>query len=281
VRVHVCGVRGSTPAPGADFVGIGGHTSCLALAHDGQQAPSLVLDAGTGLRVVTELLGEQAFRGTILLTHLHWDHTQGLPFFRAGDRPDADVCLRLPAQDGPPGQLLDRWMGPPFFPITTSGLRGRWDIGMIEEGVHALTDFDVLAREIPHKGGRTFGYRISDGRSVIAYLPDHGPSALGPGGDGWGEYHDAARELADGVDVLIHDAQHRSVELPAVVSFGHSAAEYAAALGERCRAKRVLLFHHDPSRSDAAVRAITAEVAARVAIPVDAAAEGMVVSLPE
>ena len=100
-----------------------------------------MLDAGTGLRAVTPLLGEHPFRGAILLTHLHWDHTQGLPFFRGGDRPDADVRLLLPAQDGPPEQLLERWMGPPFFPITVSGLRGRWEPAMLEEGEHTIEGF--------------------------------------------------------------------------------------------------------------------------------------------
>ena len=81
MRVHLCGVRGSTPAPGSEFVRYGGHTSCLALCRDGEPAPSLILDAGTGIRTVTALLVGRAFTGTILLTHLHWDHVQGLPFF--------------------------------------------------------------------------------------------------------------------------------------------------------------------------------------------------------
>ena len=99
VRVHLCGVRGSTPAPGAEFLRYGGHTSCVAIAHDDAPAPALVLDAGTGLRQVTALLGGRPFAGTILLTHLHWDHVHGLPFFRAGDREDARVSLLLPVQD--------------------------------------------------------------------------------------------------------------------------------------------------------------------------------------
>ena len=88
MRVHLCGVRGSTPSPGAQFARVGGHTSCVAIAHDGDDHPRLVLDAGTGLRNVTTLLGDAPFEGAILLSHLHWDHTQGLPFFAAGDRPD-------------------------------------------------------------------------------------------------------------------------------------------------------------------------------------------------
>lgn len=274
-------MRGSTPAPGPEFVEIGGHTSCVAIARDGDDGPTLVLDAGTGLRAVTGLLGEQPFRGSILLTHLHWDHTQGLPFFRAGDRPDADVRLFLPAQDGPADRLLDRWMSPPFFPIGTAGLHGQWKFAMLEEGEVSVEGFHVLAREIPHKGGRTFGYRVSDARSAIAYLPDHGPSALGAGADGWGEYHEAAGALVEGVDVLLHDAQHTADELPAVAGFGHSAADYAVALGERCGVGRVLLFHHDPHRTDDAVRRLAADVAGRSRVPVAAAVQGSVITLPQ
>ena len=84
MRLHLCGTRGSTPAPGADYVRYGGHTSCVAVAHDGE-IPTLILDAGTGLREVTPLLAGRPFGGVILLSHLHWDHVHGLPFFRGGD----------------------------------------------------------------------------------------------------------------------------------------------------------------------------------------------------
>ena len=86
MRVTFCGVRGSTPAPGSDFVRYGGHTSCVAIS-TGDAAPDLVLDAGTGLTAVTPLLGGEPFAGSILLGHLHWDHTHGLPFFRGWRRP--------------------------------------------------------------------------------------------------------------------------------------------------------------------------------------------------
>nr|MDP9453856.1 MBL fold metallo-hydrolase [Actinomycetota bacterium] len=124
MRLWVCGVRGSTPAPGDAFCRYGGHTSCLALAHDGE-TPSLVLDAGTGVRQVSGLLDGGPFRGTLLLGHLHWDHTQGLPFFRAADRPDARTTVLLPAQ-GDPVAVLARAMSPPHFPIDPGGLQGAW-----------------------------------------------------------------------------------------------------------------------------------------------------------
>ncbi|MFN2569720.1 MAG: MBL fold metallo-hydrolase [Candidatus Dormibacteria bacterium] len=280
MRVDLCGVRGSTPAPGSDFARYGGHTSCVAVSRDGA-APSLVLDAGTGLRRLSALLGSAPFRGTILLGHLHWDHTHGLPFFSAGDHPGAEVSIRLPAQGEDPRALLDRFLSPPNFPITIAGLQGAWNCAGIDEGRHTLEGFSVLAREIPHKGGRTFGYRVEGGRSTIAYLSDHSPISLGPGSAGLGPCHEAARELAAGADLLIHDAQYTTEELLGSRrrGFGHSAIDYAIELGREAGARRVLLFHHDFNRTDAELDAIAAACAHRE-VPVDVAVEGLVVELP-
>jgi len=277
VRIHLCGVRGSTPAPGAEFVRYGGHTSCVAIAPDDGASdggpgdggpgdgtgPRLILDAGTGLRRVTGLLRGAPFAGTILLTHLHWDHVHGLPFFAAGDRDDARVTLLLPeqeaeqkaGQEGSAGaeEVLARGMSPPHFPITPSGLRGQWSFDTLAPGVFKAEGFTVEAREVPHKGGRTFGYRVSDGHSSVAYIPDHCPTDLGPGPDGWGEYHPDALALAAGADLLIHDAFLLPEEVAAQASFGHAAADYAVALAHRAAARRVLLTHHKPDRTDHAL----------------------------
>lgn len=268
------GVRGSTPAPGHAFARHGGNTSCVALARDGQP-PSLVLDAGTGLRGLGGLLGERPFVGAVLLGHLHWDHTQGLPFCRAVDDDGAEVRLCLPDQDDGDEaiEVLRRAMSPPHFPIGPEGLRGRWTFESLAPGEHHVGGFEVLALDIPHKGGRTFGYRISDGRSAVAYLSDHGPLALGPGPDGWGPYHDTAVVLAAGVDLLIHDAQHVADELPARAAFGHSAADYPVRLAEIAGARSVLLFHHDPNRTDDELDAMVAGFA-DAPVPVAAATEG-------
>jgi len=276
VRVWVCGVRGSTPAPGREFARYGGHTSCVAIGHDGRQ-PTLVLDAGTGIRRVTGLLGGGPFEGTILLGHLHWDHTQGLPFFAAADRPDARTTVMLPHQ-GDASAVLERAISPPHFPIDLGGLRGTWRFTGLQPGAHRIEGFDVLALDIPHKGGRTFGYRISDGGAALAYLSDHSPVTLGPGPAGLGPYHDAAVDLAAGVDVLFHDAQHTAAELPSRASFGHSAADYAVGLGAFAGAATVLLYHHDPARTDAEVDAMVASLQ-QPGLGVCSAKEGMVIDL--
>ena len=281
MRVHLCGVRGSAPAVGRQFADVGGNTSCVAIAHDHEEVPRLVLDAGTGLRSVSTLLAGGPFRGTILLGHLHWDHTYGLPFFRAGDRPDAATRLLVPEQGVPAIDLIARFMGPPAFPIGPDRLRGDWTFESIDEGLHSIEGFEVLAREIPHKGGRTFGYRIDDGVSSIAYLSDHGPAGvLGAGPDGFGPYHEAALELCHEVDLLIHDAQYTAAELPERANFGHSAGEYAVELAQRSGATAVLLFHHDPDRTDREVDAIERALRSSAGPTVGAAREGETISLP-
>ncbi len=278
MRIHLLGVRGSTPTPGPQFARHGGHTSCVAVQRDDGTVP-LVVDAGTGLRHLQSLLDGQAFTGTLLLGHLHWDHTHGLPFSPATDHRDARVRVLAPSEDGRPvDELLAGAMSPPNFPIGPADLRGAWSWETATEGHHVVEGMVVLAREIPHKGGRTFGYRIDDGRHSFAYLSDHMPQALGDGPDGWGEYHDAALALADGVDVLIHDAQYTAEELAARGAFGHAAAEYAVGLGRKAGAGQVVLFHHDPGRTDDELDVIVARFASS-AMPVLAAVEGGVVRL--
>jgi phosphoribosyl 1,2-cyclic phosphodiesterase len=283
VRINLCGTRGSTPAPGRDFVRYGGHTSCLAVTADGAAVPELLLDAGTGIREVTRLLAGGPFCGTVALTHLHWDHVQGLPFFQGGDREDATVRLLLPepAGDAGPGsalEALERGFSPPSFPITPRQLRGDWTITGIEPGEVRLGPLTLLARQIPHKGGRTFGYRVSDGQRSIAYLPDHSPTDLGLGPDGLGVYHDAARELAAGVDVLMHDSFWYAEEFDPALTFGHAAAEYAIGLAAATGAKRVLLLHHRPDRTDTELEKLAAGLRASP-VPVTLASDGEVIRL--
>ena len=280
MRIQLCGVRGSTPAPGPEFVRYGGHTSCVAVTADGDFAPTLILDAGTGLRQVTTLLDDEPFAGTILLTHLHWDHVQGLPFFAGGDSPGARVCLLLPEQEDGAGaeQVLSRSMSPPHFPIRPGQLRGDWTFGTLAEGELRIGPFTVLARQIPHKGGRTYGYRVSDGRSAVAYLPDHCPTEAGQGPDGLGAYHEAATTLAAGAAVLIHDAFLLPEEVPALASFGHAAADYAVGLARHAGAGHVVLFHHRPDRTDTDLDKLAGRLAGSP-VPVRVAAEGEVLSL--
>ena len=118
------------------------------------------------------MFADTPFRGALLLTHLHWDHTQGLPFFPPADNPGAAVELFAPGESDVAG-ALERMMSPPNFPITPSQLRGEWHFKNLEEGAHEIQGYSVLAKLVPHKGGQTFGYRISDGLTSLAYVSDH------------------------------------------------------------------------------------------------------------
>lgn len=268
-------MRGSTPAPGPQFVRYGGHTSCIAVRRGPDQAPQLILDAGTGLRMLTPLLQDAPLQGTILLSHLHWDHVQGLPFCAAADRPDSEVHVLLPQQAagtsgaGASGRdLVASFMAPPAFPITPEGLLGRWDFTAIAPGSLDCRGFAVDAFDVAHKGGRTLGYRVEHAGRSLAYLPDHAPAA--------GVSPATLAGIRD-VDLLIHDAQFLDSERARADDYGHATVQDAIDLALRAGARALLLFHHGPHRTDAAIDAIMAQVSAR--IPVTAARAGQAIDL--
>ena len=255
MRALLCGVRGSTPAPGIEFAEVGGHTSCVAIpAADGRW---LVLDAGTGLRKLGAVLDGAPLRGSILLTHLHWDHTQGLPFLANADRADAEVALQLPAQgDGADAVAVLRGaMSPPHFPIGPEGLLGSWSFGALPTGRHAIEGFTVTAAEIEHKGGRTYGYRVESSAGSIAYLPDHCPRLADPA------RRAGAVELARGVDVLLHGGPYLADEQAIADGYGHATVDDAVTLAAEAEAARLVVIHHAPGRTDRAVAEIEASLA--------------------
>ena len=148
-------------------------------------------------------------------------------------------------------------MSPPAFPVLASELQGSWSFDTIDEGVHTIEGFSVLAREIPHTGRPNDGLpgqrRVEQPRVPLRPRSGQGGRA---GPDGFGPYHEAAMELCRGVDLVIHDSQYTASELPLRLHYGHSAADYAVALAKAGGASRVLLFHHDPERTDSEVAAI-------------------------
>jgi phosphoribosyl 1,2-cyclic phosphodiesterase len=264
------GVRGSTPAPGRDFLRYGGNTSCVAIAPAGEDVPTLVLDAGTGLRSLTGMLPGPAFHGAILLSHLHWDHIEGIPFFLAGDHYQSVVELYLPAQGGLSGRdLLAKMMSPPCFPIPPEGLRGTWTFTALQPGRIDVAGFGVTAAEVAHKGGRTFGYRIDDLSGSMAYLPDHGPVQ---------GCSDEVLAMIHGVDVLVHDAQFLEAERSTADLFGHATIEEAMRLATEARVGTLVLFHHGPARTDDELDAIGRELDSTVNVVL--AVEGLVIDVP-
>jgi phosphoribosyl 1,2-cyclic phosphodiesterase len=250
VKALLCGVRGSTAAPGLEFTVIGGHTSCVAVPVDAGRW--LVLDAGTGLRRLGPVLGDRALCGSILLTHLHWDHTQGLPFLANADRRDAEVEVWVPSQ-GPPADplsVLARGMSPPQFPITPDELKGAWTFRSMEPGGHIVEGVAVTAGEIAHKGGRTFGYRLERNGGSLAYLPDHCPSTAST------EHLASARMLIDGVDLLLHGAGYLASERVTAEGFGHAVIDDVLELALSAGVGHLVLIHHAPARTDEEVAEI-------------------------
>jgi phosphoribosyl 1,2-cyclic phosphodiesterase len=268
VRIDFLGVRGSTPAPGAAFLRYGGHTSCIAVAADDGGPPTLILDAGTGLRDLAALLGGSAFTGSILLSHLHWDHVHGLPFSTATNRADASVELIVPT-DGDPLTDLMRGFSPPHFPVSPDQLAGRWLFARMTNSF-AAEGFSVRTARVRHKGGPTVGLRLARGSSSLAYLPDHDLSDPDPD----------AVESARGVDVLIHDGQFVIREIAPYVEFGHSSIERALAFADEAEVGRVILTHHAPDRTDEQLDALAEEFpTTAMGRPVTFAAQGMTVLL--
>ncbi len=271
MRVVLHGVRGSTASPGVDFARVGGNTSCVAVTPDGYDAPTLLLDAGTGLSNVTAALDGAPFLGDVLLTHLHWDHVQGLPFFQAGDRDDAQVRLLLPAQCGASSDvagsaatLLARAMSPPHFPIGPEGLRGDWSFDAIDVGTFVAGGCTVTAVEVPHKGGRTYGFRVEADGSSLTYLPDHHPI----------DDPSAGLRLAAGVDVLCHGGMFLESERAVADAYGHGTVDDACRLADEAGAGRLVLIHHAPSRTDAEVERLVQRADDGGAVPCVGGYEG-------
>jgi phosphoribosyl 1,2-cyclic phosphodiesterase len=277
MRVTFHGVRGSTPCQSDDILRYGGNTSCVSIGAPGQEP--LVLDMGTGLRYFGKLMADdEPFRGHCLLSHLHWDHVQGLPFFTPLLREGSSLDVYGPAQaDGRTlNDVVSFTIRPPLFPVSVDELPGDVRFHDTADAEFTVGDFEVMSRLIPHLGP-TLGFRVTFGGRSVAYLSDHqqpfdGSMTAAPG----------PLELIDGVDLLIHDSQYTPHEFEAKSTWGHCTTEYAVWLAGQGGVKNLALFHHDPSRRDDDLDGILAcakELGGRVGVNVIAASEGLVVDL--
>ncbi len=204
-----------------------------------------ILDLGTGLRTygATQSNGGP-YRAVSLVSHLHWDHIQGLPFFSPVLRADAHLDVYAPAVPDGLDATVDRFMCHPFFPVSIGELPGTIVFHEIAPGRHLIGDTEVTAAEVPHIGP-TNGYRLERHGVSVAYIPDHQQPVDGS--------HSASAPVLDlcrGVDLLIHDAQYLPHEFRAKSTWGHCTVEYACWLAREAGARRLALFHHDPSHDD-------------------------------
>jgi phosphoribosyl 1,2-cyclic phosphodiesterase len=283
VRITFWGARGSIPVPGLESARYGGNTPCLSVTNGGNGL--IILDAGSGLRTLGHDLmlarGVEQLRAHLLLTHTHWDHIQGLPFFKPLSAPGTEVTIYGAAQEGVPLEdILGRQMDPMVFPVPLKALAARIVVTEIEEGPVSIEGFGVRAVRLRHPG-TTLGYvlaPVSGGRK-LAYITDNelGPGGSYPVGPGWRE--SLVRELA-GVDVLVHDAMYGEQMIRARAGWGHSTPRQAVDLAAAAGCARLLLFHYEPEHDDDTMDRIVADARAygREIAPglvVEAATEGM------
>ena len=279
MRITFHGVRGSTPCHGPDTVRYGGNTACVAIEVDGEEP--ILLDLGTGLRYFGKSWWESrgsAFRGTALVTHLHWDHVMGLPFFIPLISTKSHLCVYGPRQqDGASDSFeaaVRRVVQPPTFPVTIDDFPGTLEMHDTGDEGFTVGNVRVMARFVPHIGP-TLGYRIEHAGRSVAYISDHQQPL-----DGSFSVAPSVRELAEGVDLLIHDAQYTAAEFAQKATWGHCTQDYAVAVAASCGAKKLAMFHHDPERTDDELDRFAACMRGTTDVfEVFAAREGLVVEL--
>ncbi len=274
--VRFWGVRGSIASPGPETARIGGNTSCVEVRAGAQ---TMIFDAGTGLRALgDELLRETNEAGNpprLLLSHLHWDHIQGLPFYVPLYVPGRELEVYGPRDgEGSLESVLRTQMMPPAFPVRFDELRSRIALHEIADGATLrFGDVVVTAARLNHPGG-VLGYRIEHaGRSVVYATDTEHYSCVDP----------KLAKLAHGADVLIYDAMYTPEEYrgdvgSSKVGWGHSTFEAGAQVARHAGVSRLVLFHHDPARTDSGVDEIV-DRARRHFSNVEAAREGLRIEL--
>lgn len=253
MRVKFWGTRGSIPVPGKETIHYGGNTTCLEVTL--QSGKIVIIDAGTGIRPLGDKLALEKEKVEIylLMTHIHWDHVLGFPFFAPIYNPSSRITI-----DGFPTCMkglrhtFDNKMGDGFFPVKFNDLKAKITyLGKLKHGSLEIdgTVFDCIALHHPHGG---FGYRLREGEKTFVFITDNELRDNAWSGRSSIEYVEFSR----GADVLIHDAQYTPQEIVDRRDWGHSDFQSTLELASRARVKKLILFHHDPTRTDAEITAI-------------------------
>jgi phosphoribosyl 1,2-cyclic phosphodiesterase/DNA-binding response OmpR family regulator len=249
------GTRGSIAKAGPTTLRYGGNTSCVSVKSD--SGTQLVIDCGTGAHGLGQQLVSEAggapVDGHILISHTHWDHIQGLPFF--APLFDAGNTWHIYGPSGLGGSLSEILAGQMeyrYFPVEIGQLSAHVEHHDLVEGIFHIDDVTIETRYLNHPA-LTLGYRIEVDGAVVVYSSDHEPhdQSLATGGDVSRNRHDEAHaDFVAGADLLVHDAQYLGSEYGDHVGWGHSTVEYVIELARRADVGTVALFHHDPNRTD-------------------------------
>jgi phosphoribosyl 1,2-cyclic phosphodiesterase len=259
MRVTFHGVRGSVPAPGPQTSRYGGNTSCVEVRlSDGS---TLALDAGTGLRELGKALVREGRTSPVhlFLSHTHWDHVMGLPFF-APLYDKNNHLLVYPLANEAQERFQRNIFDDIHFPVSVNDIPSKVEFARPEGDVWQVGSAQVRRIQLNHPGGAQ-GFRVDDADgSSMAYLTDNEMSAVRPV-----VTVDELARFSDGVSLLIHDSQYVPSDMPHKRGFGHSLVEDVLKLGQYAKPNELVLFHHDPDRSDDALDRIGADAKAWLA----------------